>query len=73
MAGAPLTWYLPSVTTTSSKAASSIEAAIRRARSCTFSAALIIAEPPTTRLRLPPVPKPIGALAVSPCRTTTWS
>ncbi len=46
---------------------------MRRARSCTFSAAFTIAEPPTTRLRLPPVPKPIGAPVVSPWRTTTWS
>jgi hypothetical protein len=57
----------------SSKAASSIDAAMRRARSCTFSEAFTMAEPPTTRLRLPPVPKPMGALEVSPWRTTTLS
>ena len=33
----------------------------------------MIADPPTTRLRLPPVPLPIGVFSVSPCRTTILS
>ena len=46
---------------------------MRRAFSCTRSPARSIAEPPTARLRLPPVPKPIGVIDVSPWRTTTSS
>src|SRR5206468_1134485 len=48
-------------------------AAMRRALACTFSAAPRMAEPPTTRLREPPVPLPIGVLSVSPWRTTILS
>ena len=36
---------------------------MRRAFSCTLPPACSIAEPPTARLRLPPVPKPIGVVA----------
>ena len=57
----------------SSAAASSMWAAMRRALSCTLSAAPMIAEPPTARPRLPPVPLPIGVFSVSPWRTTILS
>ncbi len=48
-------------------------AAMRRALFWTASAARKMAEPPTARLRLPPVPFPIGVFMVSPWRTTTLS
>ncbi len=48
-------------------------AAMRRALSWTMFAARRMAEPPTARLRLPPVPLPMGVFSVSPWRTTILS
>ena len=48
-------------------------AAMRRAFSWTLPEAFSMAEPPTARLRLPPVPNPMGVVDVSPWRTITWS
>ena len=69
--GEPLTENVPSLSSMSSGAASSLCATIARTLSTTLSDALAIASPPTASEREPYVSRPHGPWDVSPCMTST--
>src|SRR5207253_8662216 len=71
--GTPTTWTLPLAYARSSAETSSRPDAIWIACFLISSAEVASALPPTTRLRLPPVPPPVGVSCVSPCRRRTDS
>ena len=73
LAGTPATWKPPGTPTTSSGAASSSRAAMRRPLSRTSTEPRASAPPPRATLRLPKVPKPSGPERVSPWSTVTSS